>query len=27
VIEGRAVFLLTDQGREALPITPDAPIR
>ena len=27
VIEGQAVFLLTDQGREALPITPDAPIR
>jgi serine/threonine protein phosphatase 1 len=27
VIEGREVFLLTDQGREVLPITPDAPIR
>ena len=27
VIEGRDVFLLTDQGRQALPITPDAPIR
>jgi len=27
VIEGRAAFLLTAQGREPLPITPDAPIR
>ena len=27
VIEGREVFLLTDQGREVLPITPDAPNR
>ena len=27
VIEGRDVFLLTDQGRQLLPITPDAPIR
>jgi serine/threonine protein phosphatase 1 len=27
VVEGREVFLLTDQGRQALPITPDAPIR
>jgi hypothetical protein len=27
VIEGRTVFLLTEQGREALPVTPDAPIR
>jgi serine/threonine protein phosphatase 1 len=27
VIEGRTVFLLTEKGREALPITPDAPIR
>ena len=26
VIEGREVFLLTDQGRERLPVTPDAPI-
>ncbi|WP_430465681.1 metallophosphoesterase [Tabrizicola sp.] len=27
VIEGGAVFVLTDQGREAVPITPDAPVR
>lgn len=27
VIEGREVFVLTDQGRQPLPITPDAPIR
>lgn len=27
VIEGREVFVLTDQGRQALPITPDAPVR
>jgi serine/threonine protein phosphatase 1 len=27
VIEGRDVFLLTDQGREALPVTPDAAVR
>lgn len=27
VIEGREVFVLTEHGREALPITPDAPIR
>ncbi len=27
VIEGRDVFLLTDQGRERLPVTPDAAIR
>ena len=27
VIEGRKVFVLTDQGRQPLPITPDAPVR
>lgn len=27
VIEGRDVFLLTEQGRQALLITPNAPIR
>lgn len=27
VLEGREVFVLTDEGRQALPITPDAPVR
>lgn len=27
VIEGREVFVLTEQGRQPLPITPDAPVR
>lgn len=27
VIEGREVFLLTDQGRQSIPITPDALVR
>ncbi|NEY89672.1 metallophosphoesterase [Tabrizicola oligotrophica] len=27
VIEGRTAFLLTDQGRQLLPVTPNAPIR